>query len=61
MADYTCIKTISRDHTPVGAIELHRPEALNAPSLQLMVELVEAVEVHLIRILISVVSSFTAA
>lgn len=43
MSDFTCIKT----YTPfsgVGAIELHRPEALNALSLQTMIELVQAFE-----------------
>ncbi|MBK9248727.1 MAG: enoyl-CoA hydratase/isomerase family protein [Ignavibacteria bacterium] len=43
MPDYTCIKTY-QPRPLVGAIELHRPEALNALSLQLMIELVEAVE-----------------
>lgn len=41
--EYTCIKT----YTPfpgVGAIQLNRPEVLNALSLQTMVELVDAFE-----------------
>lgn len=38
---YTCIKTyVARPH--VGAIQLHRPDVLNALSLQTMIELVDA-------------------
>lgn len=43
MEEFTCIKTYV-PYAGVGAIELHRPEALNALSLQLMIELVAACE-----------------
>lgn len=43
--EYTCIKTYS-PHPGIGAIQLHRPDALNALSLQTMIELVDAFETY---------------